>query len=97
LALHLHFLLKISVDLFGSLVVILSAQQAFQNVQEFGHWTDWEVTGKGNKMGEWKSQMGELRTCFHQLCVQRAATVIGSEEYAWEWLHPPPLLKFNGL
>ncbi len=53
------------------------------------YWTDWEVTEKGTKMGEWNSQIGELRTCFHMLCVQQAATVMGSEEYAWEWRPPP--------
>ncbi len=36
MTLHLHFLLKITIDLFGSLTVTLSAQPSFQNVYEFG-------------------------------------------------------------
>ncbi len=32
MTLHLHSLLKISVDLFGSLAITLSAQPSFQNV-----------------------------------------------------------------
>jgi hypothetical protein len=36
MALHLHFTLKISADLFGSLEIKLSAQPSFENLQEFG-------------------------------------------------------------
>jgi hypothetical protein len=36
MTLHLHFILKIAADLFGSLALTLSSQQYFQNVQEFG-------------------------------------------------------------
>ncbi len=41
-------------------------------------------------MGEWNSQIGELRTCFHMLYVQQAATVMGSEEYCLGMAPPPP-------
>ncbi len=34
----LHFIFKVSADLFGSLVLTISAQLYFQNVQEFGLW-----------------------------------------------------------
>ncbi len=36
MTLHLHFTLKISADLFGSLESKLSAQPSFENLLEFG-------------------------------------------------------------
>ncbi len=36
MTLHLHFTLKISADLFGSLEIKLSAQPSFENLSEFG-------------------------------------------------------------
>jgi hypothetical protein len=36
MTLHLHFTLKISADLFGSLEIKLSAQPSFENFKEFG-------------------------------------------------------------
>jgi hypothetical protein len=36
MTLHLHFTLKISADLFGSLEIKLSAQPSFENLKEFG-------------------------------------------------------------
>jgi hypothetical protein len=36
MTLLLHFILKISADLFGSLEIKLSAQPSFENLQEFG-------------------------------------------------------------
>jgi hypothetical protein len=44
MTLLLHFTLKISADLFGSLEIKLSAQLSFENLEEFGLW--WRIAPK---------------------------------------------------
>ncbi len=51
---HLHFMLQISADLFGSLAVTLSAQRYFPNVKEFGAriLTHFKVTAEKIALGK---------------------------------------------
>jgi hypothetical protein len=50
MTLHFHFPLKISVDLFASLELTLSAQPSFENLKEFGLICTSACEGRGSQI-----------------------------------------------